>query len=189
MLKTILPNLVSKMLRQGNEQASQKSGGQSQAESGVKQKHPLVEAGLGRHVTRGYIESFTRRLQDAYKNKGRMGRVLQPTTRIGQTEGSSETKERRVNRALEIVRIAKDKGYQHWIDQLLAIEGDAYYSLRVPHEVRNRNESLEYFIGIQAGRLAVVDDLRVMIQQAEIELQKEQEAEKKDYERQQRRES
>lgn len=162
---------------------SQKNDGKnvSEVQKGEKlgepEKNPSLAIGHGRHEIRGYIKSFTQRLQNAYKNKGRMGRVLQPTTRIGQAEGSREAKEKRIARDLEIVRIARDKGYSHWLSQMESIEGDAYYSLRVPHETRNRNESLDFFIGFQAGRLAVVEDFRIMVQSAEISLTRAREEE------------
>lgn len=71
--------------------------------------------------------------------------------------------------------------YKHIADLLTMIEEDAFYSLRVPHQVRDRKESLEFFIAFQAGRLAVVDDIRLMGVQALAELEKMQQAQNEEY--------
>lgn len=182
-LSRVLPQVRRPESRTGSQDAEEARGTVQQ------QEHPQLAIGHGRCNIRGYIKSFTKRLQNAFDEQGGMGRVLQPTTRISQTEGSREAEERRSDRALEVIRISKDSGYKAWLDLFESIEGDAYYSLRVPHEVRMTTESLDYFIGYQAGRLAVVDDVRVMVQQAQIELKRQKDKQQEEYERQQRTKS
>jgi len=173
--KHFLSRVLPQMRGQKTSKDSQKDGGESYpTQTG---EHSILETGHGRRNTRRYIESFTRRLQSSFQNKGSMGRVLQTTTRIEETRAVREKAERETARSIEIVRIAKDKGYQFWTDMMLSIEGDAYYSLRMPHAVRDESQSLDYFIGFQAGRLAVVEDLRELVQTAEIFLKRESERE------------
>lgn len=124
------------------------------------QEDTIVATRLRRQQLGGYIKSFIGRLQNAVQKSGTMGRVLQPTTRIGETTGGEGAKTRRDQRNSELSRLLVHPGWKHIQNLLEVVEGDAYYSLRVPHEVRDKAQSLEYFIGFQAGRLAVVDDIR-----------------------------
>lgn len=134
------------------------------------------------------IMKFTQRLRDNFAT----AKATQKLTRnphIGETGESNESLQKKMTRNIEVVRITQDTGYKHVKNTLEAIEGDAYYNLRVPHAVRDVKESMEFFIGFQAGRLAVVDDIRVMEQTALMELEKQKLKEKEEYERSQRTKS
>lgn len=174
MLKEVLSHVLPQLRGQIHTEVHQRGQQTSQAKVEGQPKYPSVAVSPGRHDPRGDIKSFVNRLKDAIQKQGRVGRVLQPTARIGETEGRSEAEERRLRRSVEINRIVKDPGYKNWIDLMLVIEEDAYYSLRMPHVARDHKESMDYFIGFQAGRLAVIDDFRTMPIEAEKEVRKAQ---------------
>jgi hypothetical protein len=135
------------------------------------------------------IRRFTQRLQENFSNVKNIDKTMQVKTRVGVVDETPETTAKRMNRNIEIIRITKDSGYRHVRNTLEAIEGDAYYKLRVPSQNKPANETLEFFMGFQVGRLAVVDDLRIMEQTSMMELEKHKLKEKEEYERSQRTKS
>ena len=134
------------------------------------------------------IRRFTQQVQQNFATV--KNRKFQRSSHIGEpSEQSKVDLQKKMTRNIEIVRLTKDSGYRHINNTLEAIEGDAYYNLRVPHKERDHKESMEFFIGFQAGRLAVVEDLRIMEQEAFAELERQKLKEKEEYERSQRTKS
>ena len=165
--KELLSNMFGRRGKENNSSSKEKE------KSSGDEKHSLLAFGLGRRNVRTNIKSFVKRLQSTLQESRTVERVLQPTTRIKEAEGSSEKADRRIKQASEVIGVVNQPGFEHYVKMMRRIEGDSYFSLRTPSSMKKDDLSLEYTVGFHAGVLSVIDDFFQVERTARSVVQKE----------------
>jgi hypothetical protein len=137
------------------------------------QKNTGLEAKHRRLDTRGSIDGFVGQVWDASENPPGVGELLRKhRLRTKKDEGVQEKQEEKHRRNIVLTEFSKRPGYDLLKAFLQLIEGDAYFKLRNLKE-RPENVSMDSWVGIQNGRLEVVEDIRLMFATARAELKRE----------------
>lgn len=133
-----------------------------------------MATGDGRREFRGSVDEFVQHVWDASENPPGMGELLRKyRLRKEKNDGVQEKAEEKHKRNIILTEFSKRPGYDILTAFLKRIEGDAYFKLRNLKE-RPQNVSMESWVGMQSGKLEVIEDIRLMFSTAASELRWEQ---------------
>lgn len=128
-----------------------------------REENSRLEIGHGRRISRGNIATFLRGLwENAFNVSPRVGKVLQPTARTKEAAGVSAKAEARARANSQISWLANRPEFKYFAQLLEKIETDSYFTLRNMH-VKKSDISMEYAVGYENGKLAVIDDIRSLM--------------------------
>lgn len=133
---------------------------QEDTKSGDGGNTPLETEDGGRDRRGDSIREFVRGLWDAEAVRGKVEGILRKRSREDQEAALQRKKERASERNLHIYQLTRHKGHKIIESFLQRIEMDAYSKLRAPYLRDHEKASTDYFLGLQNGRLSVVEDMR-----------------------------
>lgn len=166
---------VSRLSKKGN-------GSKPKRSKHIRSDNSDMEAEHRRRDTRASVDSQVGHLWDASENPPRMERLLQKLTpRTRKDEEVQRAKEERFERNVVITEWIKRNGYNLFVAWLQQIEGDAYYRLRNMGQ-KPANETSDFYIGKQNGKLELIEDIRLMFSTARMELRQAIEEKQKEKE-------
>ena len=152
----------------------------------IHENYPDLAAEHRRRERRAGLERQTEDIWNAHYEPPRVGELLQQyTLRTKKDEGVQEEARKRSERNSRLAGFSATRQYKEIVVEFFKmIEVDAYWRLRHPEEriksddPGDRANSIEWYNGKQAGRLEIVEDFRLMISSALLEIQTEKAREK-----------
>lgn len=157
----------------------QRHRGKNRNTKHTQQTDTLMASEHRRRYSRASVDSQVGHIWHASENPPRMAELLRKHTLRTKADAKvQQTKEERYARDLKLTEWIKRDGYDIFVAFLKNIEGDAYFKLRNPSP--EQNESIERFMGRQAGRLDVIEDIRLMFMDARVKLDEYLEMKKKE---------
>lgn len=171
-IKKRLSLSLSHLQRHRRNAGPEGSVGQSSEDTWLEAEHRRCNARAG-------IDGQVRHFWDAHYEPPRVAELLSKyRLRTKKTEGLEDKARKRSERNTVIKRLSEYEGYRKIIVPFLAaLETDAYYKLRHPEEKNaaadkgEMQNSMDWYIGKQNGRLEVIEDFRLMVTTALAELQ------------------